>query len=252
MTCAAIGFFLQVVLYSANALMPSFLQNLMGYSAEQSGLTTMWRGVGAASAFLIVPWMTRLLRPRPTILLGLALSFAGLLRMAQFDLSMTANTVRVAACIQGFGIGLMSNPIAVLSYATIAQRHRTEAAVFTNVARTMGGSLGIAGVQALLTRESATAHERLAAGIVPSDPMIRWAAPHLFDNSGAALEAMNAEITRQGSMMGYDAVFGWIALVSLLLVPLLLILKPPRRQTVEVVETAPDDPTARKVRIRTA
>ena len=43
---------------------------------------------------------------------------------------------------------LMSNPLAVLSYATIRQEHRTEAAVFSNVTRTMGSSLGIAALHA--------------------------------------------------------------------------------------------------------
>jgi DHA2 family multidrug resistance protein len=125
-------------------------------------------------------------------------------------------------------MGLMSNPLAVLSYSTISSDHRTEAAVFSNVTRTMGASLGIASLQAMLIDQSAAAHERLAAGIVPSDPMIRWTLPHVFDGSGG-LEALNAEVTRQGSMMAYDSVFSWMALCSLLLLPLLLIVRPSAR-----------------------
>jgi DHA2 family multidrug resistance protein len=230
------SFFIGVVLYSTNALMPSFMQNLLGYSAEQSGAVSMYRGLGASFAFLIVPWMARRFRPRPTVLLGLLLSCVGLLRMAHFDLSMTARTIRVAACLQGLGMGLMSNPLAVLSYATVNPAHRTEAAVFSTVVRTMGGSVGIAGLQAMLIRDSAAAHEGLAAGIVPSDPLIRWTLPHVFDGAGGALEALNAEVTRQGSMMAYDTVFAWMAVVSLLLAPLLLILRPARGRRIEVAE----------------
>jgi DHA2 family multidrug resistance protein len=226
MTCVFLNFCIAVVLYSTNALMPSFMQNLMGYTAEQSGGVSMYRGLGASLAFLIVPWMARKFRPRPTILLGMLVSFAGLWRMAHFDLSMTAKTIRIASCLQGFGMGLMSNPLAVLSYATIHREHRTEASVFSAVTRTMGGSIGIAALQALLIRDSAAAHEGLAAGIVPSDPVIRWTLPHVFDRAGGALDALNAEITRQGSMMAYDTVFAWMALVSLLIAPLLLILRP--------------------------
>jgi DHA2 family multidrug resistance protein len=237
MTCVAMSFFIGVVLYSTNALMPSFMQNLMGYSAQQSGAVSMYRGLGASFAFLIVPWMARRFRPRPTILLGLALSCAGLLRMAHFDLAMPTSAIRVAACLQGLGMGLMSNPLAVLSYATINPRHRTEAAVFSTVVRTMGGSVGIASLQAMLIRDSAAAHERLAAGIVSSDPLIRWTLPHVFDGAGGALEALNAEVTRQGSMMAYDTVFAWMALVSLLLAPLLLILRPAGSRRIEVAES---------------
>jgi DHA2 family multidrug resistance protein len=236
MTCVALNFCIAVVLYSTNALMPSFMQNLMGYSAEQSGGVSMYRGMGASLAFLIVPWMARKFRPRPTVLLGLLVSFAGLWRMAHFDLSMTAKTIRIASALQGFGMGLMSNPLAVLSYATIRAEHRTEASVFSAVTRTMGGSIGIAGLQALLIQESATAHERLAADIVPSDPMIRWDLPHVFDGASGMLESLNAEVTRQGTMMGYDAVFAWMALVSLALAPLLLLLRPARAKSSEILD----------------
>jgi len=230
-------FFVAVVLYSTNALMPSFMQNLMGYSALQSGEVSMYRGFGSVVAFIIVPWLARVLKPRPTITLGLLASFLGLWRMAHFDLAMTASSMRIASCLQGFGMGLMANPLAVLTYATISADHRTEAAVFSTVVRQMGGSLGIAGLQAMLITESATAHERLAAGIVPSDPLIRWSIPGMFNGSGA-LEALNAEVTRQGTMMAYDTVFAWMALTSLLIAPLLLILRPARKKAESVVDSA--------------
>jgi DHA2 family multidrug resistance protein len=229
-TCITLNFFIAVMLYSTNALIPSFMQNLMGYSALQSGAVSMWRGFGSIIAFLIVPWMARRFHPRPTISLGLILAFLALWKMGHFDLSMTARQIRISGFLQGLGMGLMSNPLAVLSYATINPEHRTEAAVFSNVTRTMGSSLGIASLQAMLIQQSAMAHERLAADIVPSDPMIRWDLPHMFDAAGGGLEALNAEVTRQGSMIAYDSVFSWMALFSLVLLPMLLILRPSATQ----------------------
>jgi DHA2 family multidrug resistance protein len=239
-TCITLNFFIAVMLYSTNALIPSFMQTLMGYSAMQSGSVSMYRGFGSIIAFLIVPWMARRFHPRPTVSLGLFLAFLALWRMGHFDLSMTAKQIRTSGFLQGLGMGLMSNPLAVLSYATIHPKHRTEAAVFSNVTRTLGSSLGIAALQAMLIRQSAMAHERLAEGIVPSDPMIRWSLPHVFDGAAGGLDALNAEVTRQGSMMAYDAVFSWMALVSLLLLPMLLILRPARGRTkeLEVLEAA--------------
>jgi DHA2 family multidrug resistance protein len=237
-TCITLNFFIAVMLYSTNALIPSFMQNLMGYSALQSGAVSMWRGFGSIIAFLIVPWMARRFHPRPTVTLGLLLAFAALWEMGHFDLSMTAKQIRISGFLQGLGMGLMSNPLAVLSYATINPQHRTEAAVFSNVTRTMGSSLGIASLQAMLIEQSATAHERLAAEIVPTDPMIRWSLPHMFDSAGAGLQALNAEVTRQGSMMAYDSVFSWMALFSLVLLPMLLILRPAQDQPKEIEVSA--------------
>jgi DHA2 family multidrug resistance protein len=238
MTCVFIAFFIGVVLYSTNALLPTFMQNLLGYSAEQSGAVSMYRGFGASFAFLVVPWMARKFRPRPTVLIGMLLSFAGLWQMAHFDLSMTARNIRLASCLQGVGMGLMSNPLAVLSYATVNPDHRTEAAVFSTVVRQLGASLGIGALQAMLIRDTAAAHEGLVARLTPSDPLIRWSLPHAFDGAAGALEALNAEVTRQGSMMAYDTVFAWIALASLCLAPLLLILRPARGKAIDVAESA--------------
>jgi DHA2 family multidrug resistance protein len=231
-------FFISILLFSTNALMPSFMQNLLGYTALQSGETSMYRGFGSICAFLIVPWLARVLRPRPTVSLGVLVSCLGLWSMAHFDLSMTATNIKIAGALQGFGMGLMANPLSVLSYATIGAELRTEAAVFSNVVRTMGSSLGIASLQAVLTEQSATAHARLAENIVQSDPVIRWRSPDLFSGAGGGLEALNAEITRQGSMIAYDTVFAWMALASLLLLPLLLILRPARRVEA-VIESEP-------------
>jgi len=219
------GFFVAGMLFSTSALLPSFMQNLLGYSALQSGLASTPRGVGSLISFALAPFLAQRWGPRPTILIGVAITLVALFRMAHFDLSMTATSIETAGFVQGFGMGLMFNPLNVLAFATLSPTHRTEAAVLSNVARNMGGSIGIAGLQAMLIRQIANAHERLAAGIVPSDPLIRWTLPHTFDTPGG-LEALNAELTRQGAMIGYDAVFGWLCAASLIILPLLLLMRP--------------------------
>jgi DHA2 family multidrug resistance protein len=196
----------------------------------------MYRGFGSICALVFVTMLTRRLGARWTMGIGVAICFFSLWRMAHFDLSMTATPIKVTGFVQGFGVGLMFGPLSVLGFATLAAAHRTEAAVFGNVIRTIGSSLGIAVLQANLITESAMAHERLAAGLIPSDPMIRWSLPHILDGSGAALEAINGEVTRQGAMMGYDSIFAWMALLSLVLAPLVLILKTPDAKSSETLE----------------
>jgi DHA2 family multidrug resistance protein len=231
--CTIFMFVLTAMMMSTIALLPSFMQTLLGYSALQSGLASMPRGVGALLAFAIVPSLTARFGPRPVMAVGVLLTASSLLRMAYFDLSMTATPIKVAGLIQGFGAGLIFNPNAVLSFATIAPEHRTEAAVLSNTARGVSGSLGIASLQAMLTRLNAAAHETLAARIAPSDPVIRWTYPHLGDGG---LEGMNAEVTRQAAMMSYVTVFAWMSLISLCLLPLLLILRPAEQRSSELIE----------------
>ena len=58
--------------------------------------------------------------------------------------------------------------------------------------------------------------------------MLRWALPPFFDmHAAGGLMALNGEITRQGTMISYDAIFSGLAVLTLLMAPPLLFLKPP-------------------------
>jgi DHA2 family multidrug resistance protein len=219
-------FFVSVVLFSTSALLPSFMQNILGYSALQSGLASVYRGLGSLLAFTLVTGLARRIGARPTIMLGMTLAFISLWLMGHFDLAMTATPIKVSGFVQGLGIGLMINPAGVLGFTTLPREHRTEAAVFSNITRNLGASLGIAGLQATYMRRSAAAHEALAAHIVPTDPVIRWSWPHVFDGTSGGLERLNAEVTRQGAMIAYDAAFGGLCVFILAMIPLVLIMRP--------------------------
>jgi DHA2 family multidrug resistance protein len=236
MSCTVFNVVMSGTLLSTSALLPTLMQNLLGYSALQSGIASAPRGLGSVVALAFTPWMATRFGVRQTIGVGVLLSGLALWRMGHFDLSMTTREIALAGFIQGFGQGMVFNPMSVLSFATLRPVHRTEAAVFGNTIRTLGGSLGIAGLQALLTRQSAAAHEQLAAHIASSDPMIRWTLPHAFDAAAGGLQAVNAEVTRQAAMIGYDAAFGYMSLATLLLLPLLFVMRAGDRRRSELIE----------------
>jgi DHA2 family multidrug resistance protein len=226
-----VSFFISAVLFASSALLPTLMQTLFGYSAEQAGYALMPRGVGSLIGFAVAPAMVRRIGARAVTALGLMVCFWALWQMGHFDLAMTMMPVAVTGTALGFGVGLIFGPVSVMALATLDPAHRTEGAVAATVSRSLGGSLGIAMIQALLIRQSAAAHEGLAAHITLSDPLVRWSLPQLV--GGGALEPLNREITRQGAMIGYDAVFGWTALASLGVLPLLLILRPSKSQPIE-------------------
>ena len=68
----------------------------------------------------------------------------------------------------------------------------------------------------------------MAAGVLP---------PMLDPSTSIGLQILNAEVTRQGAMVGYDNVFGWMAVGALLMLPMVLIMKspPPQKADDEVV-----------------
>ena len=235
------GMFVGVLLFSTSALLPSMMQNLLGYSALQAGIASMPRGVGSLIAFLAVPMLVARMGPRPVLLIGVLLSSLALWQMGQFDLSMTPRPIEVAGFIQGLGTGLLFAPLNVLAYAKLAPIHRTEGTIVATMARSLGSSAGISLLQAMLIRDAAVAHSGLGEHITVTDPVLRWALPSIFNlQSIPGLAALNGELTRQGSMISYDALFGGMAIGCLLLAPSLLLLRPPQAAPASAPEMVVD------------
>jgi len=229
-SCTIFGLFVGALLFSTTAILPSFMQNLLGYSALQSGYASMPRGVGSLIAFLSVPLLLRTIGPRRALFIGLALCMFALWRMAHFDLSMTSGPIMSSGIIQGLGVGLLFAPLNTLAFVSLPAAHRTEGTIVSTMARSLGSSLGISVVQAQLATTTVVAHARLAGAIAIGDPVIRAALPPMLDPATpTGLAALNAEVTRQAAMLGYDTIFAWMTLGILALVPLALLMRSPSR-----------------------
>jgi DHA2 family multidrug resistance protein len=225
-SCVIFGLCVGALLFSTTAILPSFMQNLLGYSALQSGYASMPRGAGSFVAFLMVPYLIRLIGARQVLAVGIVVSMAALWMMSHFDLTMTAEPIMISGVVQGFGTGLLFAPLNVLAYVSLNPVHRTEGTIVSTMVRSLGSSLGISMVQATLTHNSAMAHARLAEKIVGGDPIAAATLPAMMNPSTQnGLEALNGEVTRQAAMLGYDSIFAWMTLGLVLLIPLLLLMR---------------------------
>ncbi|MDE2276161.1 MAG: EmrB/QacA family drug resistance transporter, partial [Burkholderiales bacterium] len=95
--------------------------------------------------------------------------------------------------------------------------------------RNIGSSIGISLVQTLLVRNTQTVHASLTAQVnataLASAPAVGGIAPA----SPAGLAMLNAEITRQASMIAYLDDFKLMLVLTLLVIPLLWLIRPARR-----------------------
>ena len=157
---------------------------------------------------------------------GLSISTVSLWQMTRFDLSMTAGPIMLAGIIQGVGIGLIFVPLSTLAFTTVAPGLRAEATGVYTLVRSLGSSVGISVMQALWTSNTAVAHANLAEHIGPASPVVAAALPSIVGSAGAnGLEALNAELTRQASMVAYLDDFKLMLLITLACMPLLLLMK---------------------------
>jgi DHA2 family multidrug resistance protein len=94
--------------------------------------------------------------------------------------------------------------------------------------RNLGGSIGIAGMQALTAFNAQGMHASLADHVIPGDPVLRALPANLSPETAAGALALNGEITRQAAMAAYLDDFRLMVALGLLCTPLLFLARPPR------------------------
>jgi DHA2 family multidrug resistance protein len=220
-------FVMGVVLLATLALLPPLLQDLMGYPVITTGWATAPRGVGTLVATIVVGRLISWIDARLLIGAGFALTAFSLWQSCGFSPLMDDRLVIWSGFIQGFGIGLSYVPLATVCFATLAPHFRSSGTSMFNLLRNIGSSIGIAVVQALLTRNTQIMHARLAEHITLYGGQLRPAVPYSF-STPRGLAALNASVTRQAEMIAYNNDFKFLLVLTLAIFPLVLLLSPAR------------------------
>jgi len=221
-------FVIGIVLFATLALLPPMLQDLMGYPVTTTGWVTAPRGVGTLIATIAVGRLISRIDARLLIGTGFALTAFSLWQSCGFSPLMDDRLVVWSGFIQGLGLGLTYVPLTTVCFATLAPHFRSGGTSMFNLLRNIGSSIGIAVVQALLTRNTQVMHARLTEHITPYGAQLRSAAPYdLATPQGLA--ALNAGVTRQAEMIAYNNNFKLLLVLTLAIFPLILLLSPARR-----------------------
>ena len=166
---------------------------------------------------------------RLIILVGLALLAASMLQMSHYSLTMSSQPIILAGVVQGLGMGLMFVPLSTLAFSTLPPALRTEGAGLFTLVRNVGSSVGISILSAVQTQNSEIAHAEMIPHIRPDNPVIA-AMPHPVNFADpASLAAVNGQITRQAAMLAYVDSFRLIMLICFVAMPMLLVMKNPKR-----------------------
>jgi DHA2 family multidrug resistance protein len=223
------AFIVGTILYGTMALLPTFLQSLMGYPVIYTGAITAPRGIGTMIAMIVVGRLVHKIDIRLIMATGFVLTSFSLWQMTRITLQMDSTLILVSGFIQGLGIGFTFVPLSAATFATLAPRLRNQGTPVFSLLRNIGGSVGISIVQALLTEGSATAHAQLAATVARGNQGLINLPPALDPATPAGLALLNSEVSRQGALIGYVGDFSIMMIVTLVSIPLLLLIRMPRR-----------------------
>lgn len=224
-------FVVGIILLATLALLPPFLQNLMGYPVVTTGFVLAPRGVGTMIAMLLVGRLSGRVDPRFMILAGLSLTAISLWEMSRFTLQVDSWTIVRTGITQGLGLGFIFVPLSTITFATLRPQWRNEGTAMFSLMRNIGSSIGISVMVTLLARHTQANHALLAGALTPFNSALQAAGNAWDAGTAAGRLALNSEVTRQAAAIAYLADFRIMMWVALLAIPLLILLRKPRHPT---------------------
>jgi MFS transporter, DHA2 family, multidrug resistance protein len=222
-------FLIGIPLYGTMTLLPTMLQDLMNYPVMTTGLVTAPRGIGTMVAMFVVARLIGRVDIRLVIVTGLLVTAVALWEMTGFSLYMGMSPIIVTGVLQGFGLGFVFTPLSTVTFSTLPRQLLTQGTAIFSLMRNIGGSVGIAIVEALLAENTQVVHSRLIEHLRPDNPLAQaqLATPYsLTIPSGIA--ALNAMATRQAAMVAYIDNFKLMMIMVIAGLPLVLLLRRPR------------------------
>jgi MFS transporter, DHA2 family, multidrug resistance protein len=207
-------------------LMPPFLQQLMGYPVLTTGIVLAPRGAGMMVSMMLVARLIGRIDARLLIALGFGLSALSLWDMTLFNLEVSESRIIWNGVLLGFGLGLVFPPLTVLTFATLPARLRTEGAAINALMRNLGASIGIAVLVSLLASNTQQNRADLVEKLTPFNP--GWPFGQTMPGANSTMLAVwEAEINRQAALIGYLNDFRVMMICSLILIPLLFLMRRP-------------------------
>jgi len=213
-----------VVIYSPLALLPEFLQVLLGYPALDSGLAQSPRGLGAFLMLPLIGYLTGRLDARRLIAVGFATAGLAIFMFGNINLDIGIASIALPNFLQGLGMSMVFVPLTTITTATLPNDEIANATGIYNLMRNIGGSTGISMVTTMLAR-GAQAHQTiLVAHLTPYNAVyqsrLRLFQAGLTPRVGSvqahhqAVGALYYQLVQQSTMLAYIDNFRWLALIT--------------------------------------
>jgi len=223
-------------MYGTYILIPLFCQQISGYTPMLAGLVLSIQSFGTLISIMLAGRLFNKIDPRLMVTLGCLAAGIGSWYMAQFYAEIDFWNIAGPGILRGIGSGFIFIPLTTLSLGAVSVENMGTASGLFNMVRTIGGSVGIAILVAMLTSGAQIHQSYLAAHVDPFQlSMLLHASPAAagvignFTRHGAApmLGMVYMELQRQAAVMAYVDDFRIIAYIFFILTPIALFMRKP-------------------------
>ncbi len=235
----SLGTFVQIVmqgvLLASLAILPQFLQGLMGYDAYLSGLAMMPRGIGALTTVIFIGTIGSKINAKLLVMIGLGLLGLSSFALCELNLQIATINIAIPNFVMGVGMVMSMIPIITLSTMTLSNTQMTNASGVQNLLKNLGGAIGTSIVTTLLSRK-AQAHQSflvdnltmLNDNFLERVQYYQGAFSSMTDSISAnymAQTMMYKQMLQQANMGAFRDTFEICAIACIVIIPLVLFVK---------------------------
>lgn len=226
---------MQGVLYASLAILPQFLQNMLGYTAFLSGATMMPRGFGALAAIGLCSFLADRINKRILVAVGLTLLGTSTFIFGSLNLQIASINIVIPNFIMGLGMGLAMIPIIAISVETLTNEQMTNATGLQNLLKNIGSAIGTSVVGTMLTRFAQVHQYMLVGNLSPLNEnfiirlksmggaLMQYTAPDMANHM--AQYQMYRQLIQQSTLMAFMDAFRIFGALCIAVIPLLLFCK---------------------------
>lgn len=223
------------VLYGTTAMLPIFLQTLLGYPALNSGLAVSPRGLGALISTLVVGRLIGRVDSRFMMAAAFGVLGISMFLLSNINLQIASSSVVWPQVINGFAMGFIFVPMTTTTMGTLRNAQMGNATGIYNLMRNTGGSIGISVATTVLARLTQAHQSTLVQHVTPYDPAFTQSYGQItgaLSGQVGSVDAMQkaygvvyGTVNQQASVLGFVDLFWLLGLLCLVSIPLIFFFK---------------------------
>ncbi|MGA2999153.1 MFS transporter, partial [Bradyrhizobium sp.] len=146
------NFLMGIALYGSVFILPQYLTRIQGYNSEQIGLVLAWTGLPQLVLIPLVPRLMKRFDVRLIIGVGFALFAASNFMNIYMTADYAADQLFWPNVVRAIGQALAFAPLSAVATSGIEAENASSASGLFNMLRNLGGAIGIALLQTVLTK----------------------------------------------------------------------------------------------------
>ena len=230
------NFLLGSALYGSVFVLPLYLSQVQGYNAEQIGEVLAWVGLPQLVLIPLVPRLMKKMDARILVGFGFAMFAASNFLTVDLSNDFSGDQFFVPNLVRALGQAVILAPLSAIATAGIEAENAGSASALFNMMRNLGGAIGIAALQTVVTKREQFHSNILTAAVSQFDEATRARVDQLaarFLSHGIsdiaiarheAVAAIGRLIRRQATILAYGDAFyliGAVMVVALVAIALL-------------------------------